>query len=70
MEIIREHLNSEKYEEALQYVHYLSVTPDMTEIPLKELFYALFNLSGRGPFKKVFLSFLFYFSKKQDLIVT
>jgi hypothetical protein len=56
VEIIREFLNAMKYDEALQYLRYLSVTPDMTEIPLKELFFALLSLSGAASFRKLSLN--------------
>jgi len=61
IELIREHLNSKKYKEALGFIRLLSVTPDMTEIPLKELFFALLSLSGASASKKVELP-LPYFS--------
>jgi len=56
IEITRDHLNAMRYDEALQYLRLLSVTPDMTEIPLKELFFALLSLSGTGSFRKLSLN--------------
>jgi len=39
-------LHSKKYVDALKYLHFINVTPAMTDIPLRELFSALLLLSG------------------------
>lgn len=52
MDAIGEHLVGLRVDDALKLVHFLNVTPEMTEIPLRELFEALVLLSGPAAFRR------------------
>ena len=53
VDLLREYLLEQRLDEAVQVLHLLDVTPEMTEIPLHELFMALLCLAGALPRDKV-----------------
>ena len=53
VQLVREHLVAHRYDDAVQILHLLDVTPEMTELPMRDLFMALLGLSGALPAHQV-----------------